>query len=72
MGCACGTYGERGLYRVLMREREGSNNFQDQGVDGLKILKRKLKKSLGMARTWLMRFRMGTLLASQLADLLAN
>ena len=57
--------GKRGAYRVLMREPEGRNHFQDQGVDGLKILKWMFKNLFGAARTGLILFRIGNLLASQ-------
>jgi hypothetical protein len=55
--------GKRGAYRDLMREPEGRNHFQDQGVDGLKKSKWMFKKSFGTARTGLVRFRIGNLLA---------
>jgi hypothetical protein len=71
--------GKRGAYRVLIREPEGRNHFQDQGVDGLKMLKWMFKESFGTARTGLILFRIGNLLASQeglcyihLSGLLAN
>lgn len=71
--------GRRGAYGVLMREPEGRNHFEDQGIEGLKILKWMFKKSLGAARTGLIRFRIGNLLAfqeglyyMQLAGWLAN
>jgi hypothetical protein len=42
MGGMCSTYGERrGLYRVLMRERDHS---EDPGVDGRIILRWILRK----------------------------
>jgi len=48
-----------------MQEPEGKNHFQDQALDWLKILKWMFKKSFGTARTGLIQFRIGNLLASQ-------
>ena len=45
MGEACSAYGEtRGIYRVLVRKREGKKPLGNPDVDGRVILKWKFKK----------------------------
>jgi hypothetical protein len=43
MGRVCGTYGERGSYRVLVGKPEEKNNLEDLSIDGM-ILKYVFRK----------------------------
>jgi len=59
MGGVCGTYGERGSYRVLVGKPEEKNNLGDLSIDEM-ILKCVFRKQSGRVWTGFIWLGMGT------------
>jgi len=53
MGRVCGTYGERGSYRVLVGKPEEKNNLDDLSIDEMILLKCVFRKQSGRVGTGL-------------------